>query len=180
MTSSAGGAMDLGFLVLRLVVGLTFVAHGTQKLFGWFGGYGLAGTGAFLEQLGFRPGKRAALFAGLSEAAGGLLLALGAATPVAAALLIGVMLVAVVSVHLQKGFFVSAGGYEYNLVLATVAFAFSSAGPGRDSLDAFFGQVHAGLVYGLGSLLVGSLGAGLELALRHRAPTIQVNAKAAS
>src|SRR5215467_11873908 len=84
--------MDLGLLLLRLVAGLSFAAHGTQKLFGWFGGHGLAGTGGFLEQLGFHPGKRAALMAGLGEAGGGLLLALGALTPLAAAILIGVML----------------------------------------------------------------------------------------
>src|SRR5690242_4903034 len=73
--------MDFGLLVLRLVVGLTLAAHGTQKLFGWFGGYGLAGTGGFMEQLGFHPGKRAAFLAGLTETVGGVLLALGAATP---------------------------------------------------------------------------------------------------
>src|SRR5215813_8709872 len=97
--------MDAGLLIGRLVVGTLMAAHGAQKLFGWFGGYGLAGTGRFLEQLGFRPGPRAALMAGLSEAAGGLLLALGAATPLAATLVVGVMLVAVGSVHRPKGFF---------------------------------------------------------------------------
>jgi putative oxidoreductase len=111
--------MDLGLLVLRLVVGLTLATHGAQKLFGWFGGYGLAGTGGFMEQLGFRPGRRAALMAGLSETVGGLLLALGAATPLAAALIVGVMLVATFSVHWTKGFFNRNGGYEYPLVLAT-------------------------------------------------------------
>src|SRR5205809_541819 len=77
--------MSIGILILRLMAGLTLAAHGAQKLFGWFGGYGLAGTGGFLEQLGFVPGKRNALFAGLAEAIGGLLLALGLATPLAAA-----------------------------------------------------------------------------------------------
>jgi putative oxidoreductase len=93
--------MALGLLILRLVVGVTLAAHGAQKLFGWFGGYGLAGTGGFMEQLGFHPGKRAALMAGLAEAAGGLLLALGAATPLAATLIVGVMLVAIATVHLE-------------------------------------------------------------------------------
>ena len=73
--------MSIGILILRLVVGLTLAAHGTQKLFGWFGGYGLAGTGGFLEQLGFVPGRRHALFAGLAETGAGLLLALGLLTP---------------------------------------------------------------------------------------------------
>src|SRR2546423_5380191 len=86
--------MALGLLILRLVVGLTMAAHGSQKLFGWFGGYGLAGTGGFLEQLGFVPGRRNALFAGLAEMGGGLLLAAGLATPIAAALALSVMVVA--------------------------------------------------------------------------------------
>src|SRR5262249_16452717 len=73
--------MDLGLLVLRVAVGLTLAAHGAQKLFGWFGGYGLSGTGGFMEQLGFRPGTRAALMAGLAGTMGGLLLAMGAAPP---------------------------------------------------------------------------------------------------
>src|SRR5215471_4581102 len=79
------GIMDFGLAVLRLVVGLTLAAHGVQKLFGWFGGPGLHGTGRGLEQLGFVPGRRSALLAGLTEAGGGLLLTLGLATPAAAA-----------------------------------------------------------------------------------------------
>jgi len=113
--------MSIGLLILRLVVGLALAAHGTQKLFGWFGGYGLSGTAGFLEQLGFVPGRRNALFAGLAETAGGLLLALGLATPVAAAMLIAVMVVAAVSAHLKHGFFAHNQGYEYTLVLATAA-----------------------------------------------------------
>ncbi|HKA24856.1 MAG TPA: DoxX family protein [Candidatus Eisenbacteria bacterium] len=163
--------MDLALLLLRLVVGLTFVAHGTQKLFGWFGGYGLAGTGGFLEQLGFHPGRRAAWMAGLGEAGGGLLLALGALTPLAAAILIGVMLVAIVSVHLEKGFFNPNGGYEYPLVLSVSALVFSLAGPGRYSVDAALGHEYAGVAWALGSLLVGLVAASLELAARHR-PTV--------
>src|SRR5690348_980300 len=107
--------MDIGLLLLRLAVGLTLAAHGTQKLFGWFGGYGLDGTGQFLETIGFRPGRRAALKAGLVETGGGLLLALGLLTPLAAALVVSDMFVAAVSVHLKNGFFVTSGGYEYNL-----------------------------------------------------------------
>src|SRR2546425_6048786 len=80
--------MSIGILILRLAIGLTLAAHGAQKLFGWFGGYGLTGTGGFLEQLGFVPGRRNALFAGLAEVGGGLLLALGLATPLAAAMIV--------------------------------------------------------------------------------------------
>src|SRR6267143_1752562 len=85
--------MSIGILILRLVVGLTLAAHGAQKLFGWFGGYGLTGTGGFLEQLGFVPGRRHALLAGLAETGAGLLLALGLLTPLAAAVALSVMVV---------------------------------------------------------------------------------------
>ena len=107
--------MDIGLLVLRLAVGLTMAAHGGQKLFGWFGGYGLAGTGGFMESLGFRPGRIHAALAGSAELVGGLLIALGLLTPVGSALVLAVMVVAIGSVHLPKGFFVSDGGAEYNL-----------------------------------------------------------------
>jgi putative oxidoreductase len=171
--------MDLGLLVLRLVVGLTLAAHGTQKLFGWFGGYGLAGTGGFMEQLGFLPGKRSALMAGLAETGGGLLLALGAATPLAAALIIGVMLVAIVSVHVPKGFFNHNGGYEFPLVLAVAALTVVLTGPGRISVDALVGREFAGVASGLASLIVGSAGAALQLANRHRSPVVHPGTKAA-
>src|SRR5215813_11309791 len=107
--------MDLGLFLLRLTVGLTLAVHGSQKLFGWFGGYGLNATGQFFEALGFRPGRRHALMAGLVEVGGGLLLALGLLTPLGAALVASVMLVATLSVHVKNGFFASSGGYEYNL-----------------------------------------------------------------
>src|SRR6202171_5957724 len=104
--------MDVGLFLLRLTVGLTLAAHGAQKLFGWFGGPGLDRTGMFFEKLGFVPGRRHALMAGLAEAGGGLLLALGLVTPLAAAAVFAVMLVAGVTVHLEHGFFLTSGGYE--------------------------------------------------------------------
>lgn len=171
--------MDLGLLVLRLVVGLTLAAHGAQKLFGWFGGYGLAGTGGFMEQLGFHPGKRAALMAGLSEAVGGLLLALGAATPLAATLIVGVMSVAIATVHLPKGFFNHLGGFEYLMVLSTVAVSVVLAGPGRFSIDAWLGREVAGVAWALGALIVGLAGGLLQLVSRHPAPQEQPGTKAA-
>ena len=140
--------MDLGLLILRVVLGFTVAAHGAQKLFGWFGGYGLAGTGGFLESLGFRPGKVHAFVAGLFEFGGGLLLALGLATPVGAALVIAVMVVAVSTVHLSKGFWVTNGGFEYNLVIAAAALALAFAGPGQYSLEAAEGMVLSGLAPG--------------------------------
>src|SRR5439155_1475112 len=113
--------MSIGLLILRLAVGLSLAAHGAQKLFGWFGGYGIAGTGQFLEQLGFRPGRLYAAQAGIAEVAGGLFLAAGILTPAAAATVVAVMLVAAVSAHIKNGFFAHNGGYEYTLVLGAVA-----------------------------------------------------------
>jgi len=158
--------MSIGLLILRLVVGLALAGHGTQKLFGWFGGYGLTGTAGFLEQLGFVPGRRNALFAGLAETAGGLLLALGLATPVAAAMIVGVMVVAAISVHLKHGFFVHNQGYEYTLVLAIVALTIAFAGPGPISLDALLGLQDGGYAWGLGALAFGLAGGAVQLANR--------------
>src|SRR3954451_9342931 len=95
--------MDLGRFFLRAVVGPLFVGHGTQKLFGWFGGHGPDGTGGFFEGLGLKPGKRHATAAGVAEAGGGRLLTLGAATPVAAAMVSGTMITAIRKVPLPKG-----------------------------------------------------------------------------
>ena len=162
--------MDIGLLILRLVVGLTLAAHGAQKLFGWFGGYGLAGTGGFLEQLGFRPGKVQAFLAGAAELGGGLLLAAGLATPVAAPLIITVMLVAVVSVHLPKGFFVSDGGAEYNLVIMAAVAALAFTGPGAYSLDAVEGLELSGWLAGVIAVAAGLMGGAGALATRRTAP----------
>src|SRR5256885_14927624 len=127
--------MDLALLVLRLVVGLTFAAHGAQKVFGAFGGPGINGTAGFFEQIGLRPGKLHAWIAGLTEFVGGLAIALGLVTPIAAAALIGVMTAAVITVHLKNGFFVANQGFEFNLVLAAALFALAGIGSGDLSLD---------------------------------------------
>ena len=158
--------MSVGILILRLVVGLTLASHGAQKLFGWFGGYGLTGTGGFLEQLGFVPGRRAALFAGLAETGAGLLLALGLATPLAAAVALSVMVVAGVSAHASKGFFAHNGGYEYTLILGIAALSFAFTGPGPLSVDAVLGVQDAGAGWGVAALVVGLVGAGVQLAQR--------------
>jgi len=158
--------MALGLLILRLVVGVTLAAHGAQKLFGWFGGYGLNGTGAFLEQLGFFPGRRHAVFAGSAELGGGLLLALGLATPLAATLIISVMSVAIVAVHLKHGFFNHNQGYEYNLTLALVALSFAINGAGPVSVDAALRLQDTGPVWGLAALLAALGGAAVQLANR--------------
>ncbi|WP_226677288.1 DoxX family protein [Rossellomorea aquimaris] len=126
----------LGLLVIRLVVGLTFAAHGTQKLFGWFGGHGLVGTGGFFESIGIKPGRTMALLAGISEVAGGLLFAAGFLTPLAALLIIGTMIVAIVKVHGANGYWVTQNGTEYNVMLIIVALGVALIGAGSYSLDA--------------------------------------------
>lgn len=129
--------MALGLLIIRLVLGLTFAAHGTQKVFGWFGGYGPKGTGGFFESIGIKPGVLMAVLAGLSEIAGGLLFAAGLWTPLAAALIIITMLVAIVKVH-GKSYWAASNGYEYNLLLIVVALGVALVGAGDYSLDVLF------------------------------------------
>jgi putative oxidoreductase len=157
--------MDQGLLLLRLVFGLSMAAHGSQKLFGWFGGYGLAGTGGFFEGLGFRPGKLFAFAAGLSELAGGLLIALGLLGPVGPALVVAVMIVAAVTVHLKNGFFATSSGIEITLLFAAAAVAIALTGPGRFSADALLGLHFSDLIVWV-VLLAGLIGAVGNLALR--------------
>ena len=127
--------MTLGVLILRIVVGLTMAAHGSQKLFGWFGGPGRRGTAGMFGQLNFRRPLAMAALAGLSEFGGGVLLALGLLTPLAAVAIAVVMINAIWTVHIRNGFFATAGGYEFNLVLIAAVAAISAIGPGRASLD---------------------------------------------
>jgi putative oxidoreductase len=160
--------MALGLLLLRLAAGLTLAAHGTQKLFGWFGGPGLGKTAGVMESLGFVPGRAQALAAGLAEVVGGLLLALGFLTPLAAAMVFGVMVVAAVSVHLPRGFFVTAGGAEYTLVLGVTGLALGFTGAGPLSIDALVGLPFGGAAWGLGALVLGLIGGFVPLVARRR------------
>jgi len=122
--------MDLGLLIIRLVIGLLFIGHGAQKLFGWFGGYGLKGTGGWLDSIGVKPGVAMALIAGLGEFVGGLLFATGVGTWVGAILIAATMLVAIIKVHGQNGIWATQNGYEYNLTLIAVAIGVALIGPG--------------------------------------------------
>jgi len=158
--------MEVGLLILRLLVGLTLAAHGAQKLFGWFGGYGLAGTGQFFEQLGFRPGRLYAAQAGLAEVLGGLFLAAGFLTPAAAAAVVAVMLVAAVTAHVKSGFFAQAGGFEYTLVLGGAALALAFTGPGSISIDQALGISWSGETWGLAALVAGLIGGAVPLMAR--------------
>jgi len=163
--------MSIGLLVLRVLVGVLFAAHGTQKLFGWFGGYGLQGTGGFFESLGFRPGRVMAAVAGLSELGGGLLLAAGLATPLAAAAIIGVMINAIFTAKRKAGLF---GGYELDLLYAVVAASIAFTGAGAYSLDRVIGWTLQGWQWGVGAIALAVVTAGLALASRK--PVAQVAA----
>jgi putative oxidoreductase len=151
--------MKIGRLLLRLVVGGLFVGHGTQKLFGWFGGNGLDSTAQSFEQLGLRPGRANALAAGAAEAGGGTLLALGLATPLASTVLISTMLTAIHRVHGKNGPWLTNGGYEYNVVLIAAALLLAELGPGGLSLDAARGRERSGSALALAVLGAGALGA---------------------
>ncbi|MER5637194.1 DoxX family protein [Kitasatospora sp. NPDC002227] len=131
---------DLGLLALRAAVGGVLVAHGTQKLFGWFGGGGLEGTAQAMEHMGFVPGRESALAAGLGEAGGGALLIAGLATPAAGAIVAGTMAGAI-SVHAPGGFFATGGGFEYPAFLGACGVALAVSGSGRYSLDHFTGHL---------------------------------------
>jgi putative oxidoreductase len=130
--------LSLGLLLARVVIGLLMAAHGAQKLFGWFGGYGLRKTGGFLEQLGFRPGTAFAAAASISEVASGLLVAFGFLGPIGPALMIAVMIVAAITVH-WHGLFATSNGIEVPLLYAAAAFGLALTGFGQYSLDAWLG-----------------------------------------
>lgn len=129
-------SIALGLLIVRLVVGLTFMGHGAQKLFGWFGGYGPKGSGGWMESVGIKPGVQMAILSGLMELIGGLLFAAGLFTAVGAALIVITMLGAIVKVHGKNGYWATANGYEYNLMLIAIAVGVALIGAGSYSLDA--------------------------------------------
>ena len=158
-------AMRFGMAVLRLVIGALFMGHGLQKLAGWFGGQGLAGTADGFERIGLRPARAHAVAAGGSETVGGALLAVGALTPLATSVLSGTMAVAIDKVHARNGPWVTGGGYEYNLVLMAALFAIAAAGPGRLSVDARLGIGRSGAGIALAQLATALLAAGFVVRL---------------
>jgi putative oxidoreductase len=160
--------MQLGLLIIHGLVGLLFAGHGAQKLFGWFGGRGLDRTGAGMASMGLLPGRLMAAGAGAGELTGGLLLALGLFTPLAAALLVAVGLVAARTAHADKGLWNAEGGWELVMVLAVVSLGLAFNGAGAWSLDAAIGWDVAGLWWGIGSAAVGLAGGAAVLARRHR------------
>ncbi|MEA2724591.1 MAG: putative oxidoreductase [Gemmatimonadales bacterium] len=163
--------LSSGLLIARLVFGSLMVAHGTQKLFGWFGGYGLTGTGGFFDSLGFRPGKAFAAAASLTEIAGGLLLALGFLGPVGPALIISVMIVAAISVHWKHGLFASTNGIELPLLYAAMALTLALTGPGVFSLDAVLGLMSLWTPrVVLAAIAIGIVGGIANLTLRRTVP----------
>jgi len=162
--------MSYGLLLLRVVVGLTMAAHGSQKLFGWFEGPRLAGVKAMLGNFGFRLPALMALALGLTEFGGGTLFALGLLTPLAALGIVVVMLNAVALVHFKNGFWAGKGGYEFNLVLLSVAVAVAATGPGRFSIDRALGWDDnlSGLWWGLGVVGAAAISSFVTLSLGRR------------
>src|SRR5262245_21535625 len=131
--------MDTAILFIRLTFGLAMAAHGAQKLFGWFSGYGIKKTGGFFEAIGFRPGVPFAIAAGLSELGGGILIAVGLFTPLGAAAVVSAMLGAMISVHVKNGFFAMSDGIELPFLYAVAAVAVAWTGAGAFSLDRLLG-----------------------------------------
>ena len=150
--------MKLGLTALRAAVGAVFLAHGAQKLFGWFGGHGLEATANAFDSMGLKPGKRSALVAGASETGAGVLFATGFLTPLASATSIAVQNEAIRTVHWEKGFFVMEGGFEFNLTLIAAALALADTGPGPWSLDRALGTERSGTLWTLAALGAGLAG----------------------
>ena len=160
--------MNPGRLLVRLTIGGTFFVHGTQKLFGWFGGHGPEGTGQFFESLGLRPGRQNALAAGATEAGGGILIALGLATPVAAAGLTSVMITALRTVVWKDGIKPATG--EHEVLFAAAALALAETGPGSPSLAAIWDIERDGAAWALAALAAGAAGSAAAIAMARREP----------
>ncbi|HWC13577.1 MAG TPA: DoxX family protein [Actinomycetota bacterium] len=163
--------MDLGLLLLRVVVGTIMALHGAQKAFGAFGGPGMQGTERWLGSMGFRPARLHASVIAAAELVGGAFLVLGFFTPLAAAAIIGVMIVAIATVHWENGLFNTSGGYEFNLVLMTAAGALAFTGAGAISFDNAFGLGLQGAAWGLLAYALAAVGAVVTMTLGRQVST---------
>ncbi len=154
--------VDLGLVLVRVVVGVLMFAHGAQKLFGWFNGYGIEGTGGYFESIGYRSGMRMSVLAGVTETGAGVLLALGLLTPLAAAALVGLMINVAIAGHGNNGFWNhnTAPGWEFPMVLAAIAATLGITGPGAYSLDRY-----VGFSTGLESMGLIAIGAGAAVGI---------------
>jgi putative oxidoreductase len=168
-------SMSLGLLILRVVIGLTLAGHGAQKLFGWWGGSGMAGWTQVVTKLRIRPAAAWAWVAALSEFGGGLLLAFGLLSPLGSLAIAGAMLVAIATVHWPNGFWSGKRGYEFNLALLASVTAVALTGPGTYSLDQAIG-IHPPepltLVVGIVAVVLGVVGT-----LASRSPKVETEAK---
>lgn len=135
-------ASNAGFapLALRLPISIIFMAHGSQKLFGWFGGYGLQGTGQWMASIGLEPGVLMAFLAGSGEFFGGLFILIGLLTRPAAAVLAFTMVIAILSTHISNGLFLSNGGYEFGLALLAASVSLAISGAGKLSVDSLLSK----------------------------------------
>src|SRR5215471_1096087 len=166
--------MAVGLLFLRVVLGTLMAGHGAQKLFGWFGGYGLSGTGAFFEQIGFRPGRFFATEAALGETVSGLLVAIGFGGPLGPALMFSVMIVAALSVHWGHGIFAASNGVEVPLIYAAGAIALALNGPGPYSVDGWLGWTALWTpALAWTALVIGAVAAYANLAIRRSSGALQ-------
>lgn len=162
--------LGIGLLIARVIIGLVMAAHGTQKLFGWFGGYGLSATGEFMATIGFNQGRAFAAMASIVEITSGVLVALGFLGAIGPALMISVMLVAAITVHWKNGLFAAKNGIEIPLLYASAALIFAVVGYGPYSLDAMAGikdpwvpsftwtVIALGILGGLGNVALSHLG----------------------
>ncbi len=160
--------MGFATTVLRLVTGATMAGHGIQKLTTSLGGHGPEGTAQAFEQMGLRPGRQFGMATGVAEAAGGTMMALGLATPLACSMVTGVMVGAITKVHLKNGFWATEGGFEYNLGILASTFAIAGAGGGPLSLDGLRGKKHRGFGWAVLQLALGAGTAAAALAISDR------------